>query len=715
MALFMPTNITPSTLGALGNGTVDAAQDLPVSWQVDGQNAMTAFSIKIMENTAESTVLYETGKKTDGCPFWGKDASGNTVRFQYTISADTLAASHITNGDSYKLTITQWWSDTESVTQQSAAVFLCRSTPVLTIDTFTQPVDNSRFTWTASYTQAQGDAVVWVRWQIKELLTDTVLRDTGNMATSIFSFTYDGLFDGVSYAVKCETETVNGVKAETPWTPFAVEYGMGYNRGTVTTKPVRALNGIEVSWPNAIDIPGTATGDYTIADGKLTLPEGSSVTWGETAQTAGRWFIQWDGVVNALPCDIFSFTTEDGVTVTASIPDGMWDYLLSGGRRYRGLTVRTNASEFIPNMYVPLSGADKRWKAPEPGDRIVVTMIFPYGIGKSLYAGVALYKDFKGTLPGEDQLPSETLYPEAVEKWLFRGENTLDRHDVFGSFGYEQRVSHFVLNGSQTCDYLWVRNGAENPGTAPQFDDQTVMLADFTGGDLNAGTSELVGLVDGWLVYRRGAGQNILEYVAQVTDLETRIIDSAARRGVQYQYYVFGTKNGAISVASISSSPAALPFWDWALLRCTEDSSGAFHPIQVFLFSLNVTSGTVGNNNSPNVLQNYTRYPLVQLSPWNYRSGKLSGYIGSVGKDLQYSDTTALRDALYALSTATEALFLKSRKGDLLRVAMNGAVAMDTKDETRQQAQIGSVPWVEIGETDEVKIVTTSADALWQQ
>mgnify|MGYP004466207285 CR=1 FL=1 len=715
MALFMPANITPSTLGALGNGTIDAMQGLTVSWQVNGQNAMTAFEIKVMENTAQSTVLYDTGKKTDGCPFWGTDAAGNTVFFQYAVSAAALSSAGISNGNTYKLAITQWWSDTESVTQQSAAVFLCRSTPVLTIDTFTQPVDNSRFTWTASYTQAQGDAVVWVRWQIKTLATDTVLRDTGNIATGQFSFTYDGLFDGASYAVKCETETVNGVRAETPWTPFAVEYGTGYNRGAVTTKPVRALNGIEVSWPNAIDIPGTATGDYTIADGKLTLPEGSSVTWGETAQTAGSWFIRWDGVVNALPCDIFSFTTEDGVKVTASIPDGMWDYWLTGGRRYRGLNVRTNASESIPDMYVPLSGADKRWNAPEPGDRIVVTMIFPSGSGKALYAGVDLYKDFKGTLPGEDQLPSETLYPEAVEKFLFRGGNTLDRHDVFGSFGYEQRVSNFVLNGSQTCDYLWVRNGAENPGTSPQFDDQTVMLADFAGGDLNAGTSELTDLVDGWAVYRLGEGKSVLELVARLTNQETRLTDSAARRGVKYRYYVFGTKNGAISVASISSGQAAVPFWDWVILDCREDDEGVFHPKQVFLFSLNVTSGTVDNNNAPNLLQNYTRYPLVQLSPWNYRSGKLSGYIGSVGTDGEYTDSISLRDALYGLSTSEGTLFLKNRKGDLIRVAVNGSIAMDTKDETRQQAQIGSVPWVETGAADDVKIVTTSADALWQQ
>ena len=92
MALFMPTNITPSTLGALGNGTVDAGQNMTVTWQVDGQNAMTAFEVKILANTAESAQLYDSGKRTDNCPFYGRNAKGDVVVLSYTITAAALAA-----------------------------------------------------------------------------------------------------------------------------------------------------------------------------------------------------------------------------------------------------------------------------------------------------------------------------------------------------------------------------------------------------------------------------------------------------------------------------------------------------------------------------------------------------------------------------------------------------------------------------------------------
>ena len=85
MALFQPTNIYPSSLGELGNGTVDITKPLAVSWQVNGNSAMTAFSLTVCKNDAASTQVYTTGKLTDGCPFYGIDYAGNTVLFTHTI------------------------------------------------------------------------------------------------------------------------------------------------------------------------------------------------------------------------------------------------------------------------------------------------------------------------------------------------------------------------------------------------------------------------------------------------------------------------------------------------------------------------------------------------------------------------------------------------------------------------------------------------------
>ena len=131
--LFQPTNIIPDVKGAFGNGTIDTADGLAVSWQVNGNTPMTAFSITIYTNDALSTQKYTTGKLTSGCPFDPSDWQGVPQTFTHTITAATLSSAGISNGNEYKLVIQQWWSVSDSITQTSASVFLTRANPTLTL------------------------------------------------------------------------------------------------------------------------------------------------------------------------------------------------------------------------------------------------------------------------------------------------------------------------------------------------------------------------------------------------------------------------------------------------------------------------------------------------------------------------------------------------------------------------------------------------------
>ena len=166
--LFQPTNIFPSSRGGLGNGTIDATKDLVVSWQVNGNSPMVAFRVVIYKNDTASTQVYSTGKLTDGTPFYGTNYAGNVQFFTYAISASTLSSAGITNGNEYKLVITQWWgsTDEQSVAQTSAAAFITRSTPMLTLDNVPDTMAARDYTFTANYEQAQGDTLNWIRWQI---------------------------------------------------------------------------------------------------------------------------------------------------------------------------------------------------------------------------------------------------------------------------------------------------------------------------------------------------------------------------------------------------------------------------------------------------------------------------------------------------------------------------------------------------------------------
>ena len=97
----------------------------------------------------------------------------------------------------------------------------------------------------------------------------------------------------------------------------------------------------------------------------------------------------------------------------------------------------------------------------------------------------------------------------------------------------------------------------------------------------------------------------------------------------------------------------------------------------------------------------------MQLSQQNYKSGTLESLIGTIeytdGQN-QYSDTVDLKEAIYALSTTSNYLFLKSRKGDLWMVRPSGDITMTTMDNTKEQAQTVRFPWVEVGDASGVSI-----------
>lgn len=690
MALFMPTNITPSTLGALGNGTVDAAQDLPVSWQVDGQNAMTAFSIKIMANTAESATLYDTGKKTDGCPFYGRDAMGNVVFFAYTIAKSALAAAGITNGNTYKLLITQWWSDTESVTQQSASVFVCRAAPTLAIHSFTTPVAQKKMTWTADYAQAQGDAIIWARWTLAQAgNTEEPLYDTGNVATALLSFTYDGLFTGQEYAIRCRVETVNGVTADTGWQTFAVSYTAAEYSGDVTTQVRDDLSGVLVTWPGAYDIPGEVNGDYTLSGGQLTLDAGSSLTWSQVKEKdmafAPPWSLVWRGTITALPVTLLTLGLSDGGTASLTLTANYFEVVETTGG-----TSRTQATFAV-------------------GDEAAV-ILTPDG----LRIWRRYYLD--GLNPDTTLYPATTLYPRA-------GQN-LSRSYTASPVAAGKTVISVTLNGAQVCDYVWMVSGTltaaeisqimNAAGYTPVWEDRTLLLTDFTQG-LNGGNVTTETSFAGWSIYRLREGETLLFHVADTPYEQNAILDCSVKSQETYTYYIFGTGQNVFATNGIASQKVKPILWDWTILAADEDANGTYRVAEVYRFRLNVTSGTIGNNNIPNALNNYTRYPTIQMAPANYQSGKLSGYIGKVGRDGEYHDDIATRDGIYGLSVTERTLFLKNRKGDLMKIFMNGAVAMDTQDSTRQQAQIASVPWVETGSTEGTRLVITKEDGLWPE
>lgn len=696
--LFQPTNIFPSSRGELGNGTIDATKDLVVSWQVNGNSPMVAFRIVIYKNDAASTQVYSTGKLTDGTPFYGTNYAGNVQFFTYAISASTLSHAGITNGDEYKLVITQWWgsTDEQSVMQTSAAAFITRSTPVLTLDNVPDTMAARDYTFTANYEQAQGDTINWIRWQIA-FADDTAnpFYDTQNIyGTAQLQTYYDGFFRGNEYAVRVRIQTENGIEADTGWVSFAVEFDSNPLSGVVkASKACDGRSAVLVEWPAISYIPGTAEGDYTVTDNVLSLPAGSTVSWdsvnNEPMDFQSPWSLVMSGKLENSEATPLTVTTTNGTIVVS------YDY----GAKVFSISV---------------DGADVITETSFESDGEFVVIVTPTAVylRYSMLGG--------GLYPSRTLYPSSTLYPARdVELRVIRVSATLP--------GEQGAITSIEIAGSTTLNYITVLDGvlsqqvmdaAYIDGTyTPTYGENTLLQADFTdelqGGNLGQTEDSLVGLA----IYRQQNGNRVLQHLIDLPLDTSQLYDygTASQQG-PYIYYLFPLGATTHIANPISSNEVNPCFWNWTILECSRRDDGSYVVDAEYAFANNVSSGSVSNNNSPNVLRNFTPYPTVQLDNANYMSGTLQALIGHIdytGGQNEYSDSISLRNAIFALSVSQKTLFLKNRKGDLLKVNINGSISMETWDEVRSQAQTVSLPWVESGDADGLPIVLTPEDATF--
>ena len=690
MALFMPSQITPDVRSGLGAGTVDATQGMTVSWRINGNSAMTNFAVTIYLNDANSTQKYTTGKISTGCPAYGTTSSGKIQLFSYDITAATLSGAGITNGKEYKLVIQQWWSANDSITQSSASVFVTRKRPTLSISAIgtASVIDTRYYTFTGNYSQAQGDAMNWFRWQIAYrgqesnpfFDTQTV---TGTMDISAY---YDGFFTNTDYSIRLMCQTENGVEADTGWVAFGCSYPAPTTTGGITVACTPDTDAVTVDWGGIGSFPGTATGPYSISKKHiLTLPRGSSIQW-QSALTkpmslAAPWSIIWKGQVENHDTDLFT-VGENGSNITLAYDIDTKSLILS----QNGSVVGTQTG--IIN---------------EPLLTVVLTEDTMYI--RAEYSGGGLY-------PATDLYPDSTLYPARDHA------KVVSTYTV--SVTYAQvTIEYAFISGYQLCHYFEVINGdpsadsitaAITNGTyVPGADGNDYMLADWTHG-IDAGSLDIGGdTVIGFAVYRAKSGTPMLEKVAE-TDVNTEsIYDYGATPGHgAYTYLLFPIGERTYIGSAVISDEISPCWFNWTLMECEETSiDNVFSVLAAYRFKYNVASGAMSNNNAPNVLKNFTPYPKIQLAPQNYKSGTITGLIGAVtwaSGQPQYIDTIQLRDAIMALSVSPHPLFIKNRKGDLIRVKISGEITMTTADATAEQMQTASIPWVEVGDTQGVSL-----------
>lgn len=691
MAIYQPKFVLPDVRSGIGLGTIDATQDMVVSWIINGSSALDSFEIVICDNDTASTQLYTTGQITSGCPAYGTASNGATVPFSYTIPAANLSTANITNGNEYKLIITQWWSVNDSVTQSSASVFITRATPTLTISTIGVGgvISTRYYTFTGNYSQAQGDVLNFFRWQIA-YADDTAnpIFDTGNISgTMNLSCYFDGFFADTNYAIQLTVQTENGIEASTGWEPFSCAYTAASVSGDVTANCVGGTDAVLVEWTGIGYIPATAVGPYSISDDYiLSLPADSTITWNEVSLApmsfSEPWCVLWKGKLTAADATIFTIGQSDNDVVL-----GFSSKTIALRKGTTGLTTQSG----IINSPT------------------VTALLTP----TNLYLRVEYLSG--GLYPKTSLYPSDTLYP------IDDATPTVDIYTK--SVSYTQRpITSVTIGGLQECEYIEVTNGvvsqevidaAITNGTYTEgLNTNDYMLANWTQG-LNAGTVNVGGeTLAGFSLYRRQGDKTVLSKIAD-TDVGTlKIYDYGATTGQgPYTYYLFPIGTSTYITEALTTQAVMPCWWNWTLMECAETGEeNIYNVLAAYRFRLNIETGPSTNSNTPSVLANFTRYPTVQLAPQNYKAGTLTGLIGAVDWSTgqpRYKDTIQLQDAIYALSTTHNSLFIKNRKGELLRIRISGPISMQTGDATRPQALTMTLPWVEIGRADNVSLYST--------
>lgn len=320
--LFQPSNISPDEIN--GSGCVDITEGLAVTWQVSGDSAMTAYKVDIYNNNAASTLIYSTGRTALAAPFWGINYKGEQQYFTAEIPAAALSEAGMVNGGEYKLLISQWWSAEDLVQQATASLFLTRSAPTVTMDTIPSPLSGKAYSFAAVYTQAQGDPIKWVRWQLAQAdETAAPFVDTGNITgTGELRLDYDGFFTGEQYAVRCTVETANGIQASSGWVDFTVSYTVGPAIGQVEAQLLPEDGAVFVKWTQLSAVQGYAIYRRRAEDRVLTKIAEVDSTTGQLRDYAVRSGSSY--VYYVFPAGSTSYVTEPLVSETVCVRFWFW-------------------------------------------------------------------------------------------------------------------------------------------------------------------------------------------------------------------------------------------------------------------------------------------------------------------------------------------------------------------------------------------------------
>lgn len=283
-------------------------------------------------------------------------------------------------------------------------------------------------------------------------------------------------------------------------------------------------------------------------------------------------------------------------------------------------------------------------------------------------------------------------------------------------------ITSVVVQGSQLCNFVWLKSGQLSAADIETYldihfsdinvapDPATLLFAKFNG-TLNGGTYASTGEeIVGWNIYKQKKGESILHFVGYVDKLETQIVDHNVKNGAEYTYYLF--PEGLSTMGSpIISKETISKVWNWVIFTASPSGSADNEDVltvnNAYVFQGNISTDSISNNSDSTVLKNFTQYPKVIKGTSNYKSGKLTALIGAIDfATNRYVEAEGLRDALFALTTSQDRMFLKNRAGDIWEISIHQPVSMSVSDVSYYQPNTATIEWTEIAAMGDISLVS---------
>lgn len=681
MAIFQPTNITPDLISGEENGVVMipnlGTDPVTVSWQVNGNSQLVAYQIDFYRNLPnEASPIATTNKITLGTPFSPVSADGTIQRFSCQVAYNKFgfAAVSASNYEG-KMKITQWWgaTDDESVVQRSLSVFRVNNASSLGITGISGY--NGIYYFSGAFAPPSPDhgntTLLWARWTASR--NGNVVYDTGKVWGATSYNWSPGVFYPGEYTVTFSAESSQGEQLSDTATFTSAPSVVTVN-GLINAYCDRSVGAVAVDLNySSPTITAAFTGTPTVRNNQLEFDAGDEAVWNVPSILDGNeWAFFWEGTFYGA----------------------------------RGLSETVNVVEITQK-----DGTTFGMKLGTDGK---LSMIFPNGT--TLVSTVNYYDTYRFVVYKQNNVPTQPyicyfgIYSEQDESYSYALKSmtgftegdivsvTLRGISQANKWGIIYGSEHTILdNYAKTWDATPYGDGTHWEWYAEDEIDPHVATASIP-----------------WSLYMplyRLNPDGSMRWIMEAVPGESYpiIYDYEAANGQSYQYFLmmseFNDSEQEKSVTLLTSNTVTPCIWEWDLIEAEKtDGSGTntvdYTPVNVFRFRANVSSGSIGNGAAPSIYSTFTRYPVVMRDTQNRKSGTLTGLIGWVTAPGQYADDNATMESIRNLSANKNTLFLRSRRGEFMKVAISGEITTTANDNSPKQEITASVPWVEIGPVD---------------